>query len=360
MAKKTVGYVELEWTCPNCSSKNPGMSKSCETCGAPQPEKVQFELGQSRELISEPARQQAAAKGADIHCPYCGTRNPADAQVCAQCGGDLTEGVKRESGKVLSAAPIQNGEKPCPSCGTPNPAGSGKCSACGALLNQPQAALPTQAMTKPAAVSQPMGFFRPWMALPIIAIFLLICVVLGILLFRTETMTGVVQQVNWQRTIAIEAMRDVTRETWRDQVPQEGKILSCKQEFRTRQDNPAPNAKEVCATEYVDKGNGVAEVVETCYYEVYDDLCKYTLKEWQQVDQAVAEGSDQSPAWPVVNLSNGQREGSRAERYVIYFETNAGIKEYTTDSEALFAQLQPGSEWTLSVNSFGQVMEVSP
>jgi hypothetical protein len=110
----------------------------------------------------------------------------------------------------------------------------------------------------------------------------------------------------------------------------------------------------------VDKGNGVAEVVETCYYEVYDDLCKYTVQEWQQVDRALAEGADQAPYWPQVNLSNGQREGQRTESYSVYFETSAGIKEYTTESEALFSQLQPGSEWTLSVNSFGQVVEVSP
>ncbi len=360
MAKKTLGYVELEWACPNCGSKNPGTQPACGTCGAPQPEKVQFELGQKRDLISDPARQQAAAKGADLHCPYCGTRNAAAATVCAQCGGDLKEGTKRESGRVLTASAPQAGETPCPNCGTPNPAGSGKCSACGALLNQPRAAIPAPATAKPAAGSQKAGFFRPWMALPLIAVFLLICVVVGFFLFRTETLSGVVQEVNWQRTITIEALRDVTREAWRDQVPDAGEILSCRQEFRTRQENPAPNSKEVCATEYVDKGNGVAEVVETCYYEVYADLCKYTVEEWQPVDQAVAEGADQSPYWPTVNLSNGEREGRRAESYGIYFETSAGIKEYTTDSAALFSQFQPGSQWMLSVNSFGQVVEVSP
>lgn len=362
MTKRTVGFVELEWNCPNCGSKNPGMQKTCGTCGAPQPENIQFELGQQRDVISDPAKELAAAKGADIHCPYCGTRNAANAPLCSQCGGDLQGGVKRESGRVLSAGPVQAGEIPCPSCGTMNPAGSGKCTSCGALLSpsKPQAANPAAQTATQAAAGQKAGNFRPWMALPLVAILLLVCVTIGYFLFRTESMTGVVQGVGWQRVIYVEDLRDVTREAWRDQVPRDGDILSCKQEFRARQDSPAPNAKEVCATAYVDKGNGVAEVVETCYYEVYDDFCKYSAREWQQVDESVARGADLSPYWPQVSLTGSQREGRRTESYSVYFETTAGVKEYSTDNAALFTQLRPGSEWMLSINSFGQVVEISP
>ena len=42
--RRTVGYVQNEWTCPNCSTRNKGGVKTCENCGAPQPENVQFEL----------------------------------------------------------------------------------------------------------------------------------------------------------------------------------------------------------------------------------------------------------------------------------------------------------------------------
>jgi hypothetical protein len=169
----------------------------------------------------------------------------------------------------------------------------------------------------------------------------------------------VVQTVAWQRLIQIQEQREVTRETWKDEVPAGSQVLSCQQEFRKKQDNPAPNAKEVCATAYVDKGNGAAEVVETCYYEVYDDYCKYSAQEWQNVDQATAQGADLSPAWPQVDLTNGQREGDREENYTVYFETSAGVKEYKPADEASFVQFQPGSQWTLSVNTFGQVVEAS-
>lgn len=357
MTEKIIGYVELEWNCPNCGNKNPGMQKTCQTCGAPQPEAVQLELGQKRDLINDDQKVAAAAKGADVHCPYCNTRNTADAQVCIQCGGDLKEGIKRESGKVLSAEPVKAGlELKCPSCATLNPAGSVNCKACGASLT---GTAPPPLTTAGQAAGGKVSAFRPWMALPVIAILALCCLVVGFLFFRTTSLTGTVENIQWQRTIAIEAQREIIKEAWRDQVPAGVEPLSCTQQYRTRQDNPAPGAKEVCSTAYVDQGNGSAKVVETCYYEVYDDYCKYKALEWQSVDQATAQGTDLQPYWPKVNLNNGQREGERTESYRVDFQTRDGLKQFTTSDAALYAQLQPGTIWTLSVNTFGSIVDVS-
>jgi DNA-directed RNA polymerase subunit RPC12/RpoP len=57
-----------------------------------------FELPNHQVLITDEAAKAKAAAGADIHCPYCGTRNPAGTKTCSHCGGDLTEG-KRESAR---------------------------------------------------------------------------------------------------------------------------------------------------------------------------------------------------------------------------------------------------------------------
>ena len=43
MAKKTLGYEELQWTCPSCGGINPGPQNTCGSCGAPQPDDVKFE-----------------------------------------------------------------------------------------------------------------------------------------------------------------------------------------------------------------------------------------------------------------------------------------------------------------------------
>jgi len=138
MPQKTVGYVELEWTCPKCKSRNPGTRRACASCGAPQPRDVQFEQPVQDQVISDEKVIAVAAAGPDIHCAYCGARNPAGAKVCKQCGADVGEGVAREAGRVVGALQIE--EAPpitCPSCGSPNPATALKCSKCGDSLVKP-------------------------------------------------------------------------------------------------------------------------------------------------------------------------------------------------------------------------------
>ncbi len=49
MPQETLGYVKLEWTCPKCRTRNPGTEKTCVSCGAPQPQEVQFEQAQGQQ-----------------------------------------------------------------------------------------------------------------------------------------------------------------------------------------------------------------------------------------------------------------------------------------------------------------------
>ena len=98
MTKKTVGYVNLEWTCPNCGSRNPGVNKKCATCGLAQPENVQFEQSAQDTLITDTAKIEAAKSGPDIHCPYCGTRTPRLRAVQAVRGrSDRREGPRERA-----------------------------------------------------------------------------------------------------------------------------------------------------------------------------------------------------------------------------------------------------------------------
>ena len=53
MTKKSLGYVELEWICPNCDTKNPGPQKTCLSCGMPQPDDVKFEQRAQETLIED-------------------------------------------------------------------------------------------------------------------------------------------------------------------------------------------------------------------------------------------------------------------------------------------------------------------
>jgi hypothetical protein len=68
--RRTLGYIQNEWTCPNCNTRNKGSIKTCENCGAPQPENVKFELPSEQKFVTDEASIQAAKAGADIHCPF--------------------------------------------------------------------------------------------------------------------------------------------------------------------------------------------------------------------------------------------------------------------------------------------------
>ena len=103
MAQKTEGFIELEWTCPSCQSNNPGPQKTCQNCGSPQPDDVTFHLPGEAKLKTDEATAEMAAAGPDIHCPYCGARNPGNAAECTQCGGDLSGGTHRQAGQVVGA-----------------------------------------------------------------------------------------------------------------------------------------------------------------------------------------------------------------------------------------------------------------
>jgi ribosomal protein L40E len=358
MSRKNLGYVELEWTCPNCGGRNPGPVKTCRACGAPQPDDVQFEQVQGASLLEDEAKISQAKKGPDIHCPYCGTRNSGDATSCVQCGGDLSEGARRTTGRVIGAFDTQSGPLPpvvCPSCGTENPGGNKTCSACGASLERRESGV-GKPVEKPA---EPKKKAPVWLFVILGVFILLCCGLVAMFAFRTGETSGTVRDVSWERSITIQVLGDITLEDWRDELPAGVQPLACTEQLRSTQNEPAPRSKEVCGTPYsVDTGTGIAEVVQDCVYEVYDDYCEYTTKDWKDGETFMAEGRDYDPYWPQVQLKTEQREGERNERYLVYFETEDGIKEFSTSNEGLFLQLQPGTNWILEYNIFGAIVSV--
>jgi hypothetical protein len=101
MARRSKGFIELEWTCPNCNTRNKGFEKTCVNCGAPQPENVQFEAPAEKKFVSEEKASELRARGADIHCGFCGTRNPSTAENLLAVwrepdGGSRTPGRARD------------------------------------------------------------------------------------------------------------------------------------------------------------------------------------------------------------------------------------------------------------------------
>jgi ribosomal protein L40E len=365
MARKSLGFTELQWTCPNCGGVNPGPEETCQNCGAPQPDDVTFEQAARAELTKDEAKIAKAQAGPDIHCAYCGTRNPADAKVCSQCNADLTEGAQREAGRVVGAFDFSTGpmtEIDCPHCGAANPGTAHICHQCGGSLEETKepAELPS-----PGAVPAPTSSRRPSRAISALAIVggLVICGLIAVFIMlslRTEALTGIVQGLTWERAVPVEALVPVEYKDWRDEIPSAAVVGPCQQEVRYVQAEPDPNAIEVCGTPYtLDTGTGLGEVVQDCEYQISDDFCSYTVEEWQQIERVELTGSNLAPEWPDPVLQAGQRLGQENyESYACIFNADGTTYTYETSDVQVFQNCQIGSEWELTVNALGGVVSI--
>lgn len=354
MTKESLGYVKLEWTCPRCNSRNPGPQKTCLSCGAPQPENVQFHAPEKQEFVQDKSEIEQAKKGADIHCPYCGARNLADAPICGQCGGDLKGGQKRQSGAVVSALSTPSESQiPCPNCAAPNPSSALKCQSCGAPLQVKTPLVAAKAQTAAPKIGL-------WVILASL-IFFGVCLVLFIMLTRTKGLEGKAVQAYWESQLNIEALRPVQRQAWYDEIPAGAENVSCTPKVHHVQDEPAENANKICGTPYVvDTGSGYGEVVQDCQYEVLMDYCEYTVMEWQTIETLTQKGDRLPAVIPNPSLQADQRMGDSIVHFACVLDSSEGQFTYLTTEETFFQQCSPGSEWILEVNAFGQLVNIKP
>lgn len=360
MVRKSLGYVELQWTCPHCGTLNPGPNKFCNGCGAPMADDVEFDQPVQEELLTDEEKIARAKAGPDVHCPYCGSRNAGDAQFCGACGGDLEDASARASGQVLGAhRAAPTADVVCPSCGTANAATAKHCVGCGASLAEVGAA-----REEPAKATSPEKKRR----FPLPAILgggVLLCLIAAIafIIFgrQSEELVGTVQRVEWSRSIPILAQQEVEDEGWRDEIPAQAQIGACQLEYHHTQDEPAPSSEEKCGTPYtIDSGSGYGEVVQDCVYEVYEEWCTYTDLRWDQVDIVTATGTDLQPVWPEFTLGSDEREGESEESYQVFFDTDEGAYTYYASDTGEFNKFTNGSQWVLKVNPFDQVLDVEP
>lgn len=341
MARKVLGYIELVWTCDSCQTKNPGAIRSCTSCGAPQPFGVRFEKvdADTFNYIKDEALIRMAKSGPDKHCPYCGTRNPAEAQICVKCGGDLTVGAtSRPVGAIVQKQTAQD----------PQPTTS-------------KAANPTGNLRQESTSSKSTP---KW--LPILGILLLVfCLAFGAWFFtkasRSESLDATVTQTYWLRKVEIEAYQLVQEKDWSENIPVGARSYNCSMRHRSDSDTYQPNSTEVCGEPYtIDTGTGIGKVVQDCYYEVYEEYCSYDTMQWVVIDTLKLDGYDTQASWPARALTSEQRVGNSTESYVITFLGEGENYTYRTTDYNLFQQAFQGSKWVIKINGFGDVTEVKP
>lgn len=356
--RRTVGYVQNEWVCPNCQTRNKGGEKTCENCGAPQPENVQFQLPSEQKFVTDETAVKVAQAGADIHCGFCGTRNPATAETCSQCGADLKEGKAREAGRVMQQPAAQPKIVKCDNCRTDNPSSNSVCSNCGSplpkltpaqpVVNMPQA---RSGLSPAAPLTGKKSSRAPWIiAAAVLGCLAIICVgVLVFFVFPTSSVQATVTDVYWQTSVPVQEVQPVHYNNERGNAPSGAYDVSCHDE-----------SQDVCEQKTIDKGNGYSEVVEECHTET-QTYCSYTVDEWTTIQTYTLDGHNLQPVYESPNVSSDQRLGDTSETLTVYFLTDDGSQEtYTASSVSEFQQFTTGSTWTLNMNLAGGVVSVEP
>jgi DNA-directed RNA polymerase subunit RPC12/RpoP len=359
MAQKTQGYVNLYWKCPHCGAQNIGKVNVCAQCGSPQPDNVEFYQLEGSQILQDVNEIKQAQSGPDIYCPYCGSRNTAGTKECIQCGGDIAEGKRRQSGQIVGS--FKEGQKQtisCPSCNVENAFDRTTCHQCGTGLavessakSQPQSAQP----------QKKIGTVGIVFAILFAALF---CgfVVWGISgLLSKEEVTATVENVEWQYTVNIERYGPTESQDWQSEIPSNANIVSCEDQYRYEETDYVEGSVEVCGTPYsVDKGNGYAEVVQDCVYQVYEPYCRFEVMDWAYDTSYTANGFDLNPSMPSYSLSSDQRVSEESVAYIVDFTSNGKNYEYQTEDFDEFAACKPGSEWILTTNAFDAILSIEP
>ncbi len=351
MVKKSRGFIQLEWECPQCGSRNPGPVGSCENCGAPQPDDVEFVAPSERKFVEDEKSLEHAKAGADIVCAFCGTRNPATNEVCSQCGADLDEGKRRKAGEEVrqrEAATIVH----CPNCEAENKSTDTHCQQCGAPLagtSLKSAPVPQAVKSRPKTSPKAKKSKTPFIIGAILL--LLLCCVAGLVFFvlsPSETLTGTVSDVRWETSVDVQAEREVHYSNERGNPPADAYNVDCH-----------TDSEEVCTEKTVDQGNGYAEVVQDCHTET-EQFCSYDVTEWQVVETLTRSGDDYSPFYAEASLSADERLGNNDLNLFVTFSTEKGLLDYTPSDLSEYQQYRVGSDWTLKLNRLGGIVSVAP
>jgi membrane protease subunit (stomatin/prohibitin family) len=341
MPTKSVGFIKMEWTCPNCNTRNPGPVKTCQSCGAPQPADVKFEMGADQSFVKDEKDIQQAEKGADIHCGFCGARNPADAKTCSQCGGDLKEGMQRQAGQEIDRSAAKAEPFTCPNCGFKNPTSSGNCAQCGAPLGTKAA--PPPAPAKGLSRGKKIGIVAA-----VIGFLAICCIAIALLMLPTKSVNATVDSVHWQTVASVEQQQAVRHNDETGSVPSSAYDVSCNDK-----------SQEVCEDKTIDQGNGYAEVVKDCHTET-TTYCSYTVDEWKVIQSYTEEGIDLSPVWDNPSLASGERRGEDTATYTVVFLGKNNDYTYHPGTLKEYQQYDIGSQWSLSLNTLGSIVGVEP
>lgn len=323
------GTYQMLWDCPYCGTeKLLGLDhRHCPSCGAAQdPERRYFP-----DEADKVAVEDHQFTGADRVCGSCDTPNGAASEFCGNCGSPLTEAAEARRRATQTADASGDFE------------GDSARAARDEFKGGPPAAAPPEPPRRSPLKLAAIGCV-------VLVLAALVCGGLASLLWKKDaafTATG----HRWERTVAVESYKAVSKSAWKDDVPAGARSVRCTEEVR---DHKKVAAGETCSTRRVDQGDGTFKEVEECQPKyrkepVYDDKCAYSIDEWVVVRTEKASGSGTSPAptWPTVRTRGKEREGKKTERYTLTLKDKTSGKSHDCAvPQSTWSKASAGSAWS--------------
>jgi len=335
-------YRKMAWTCPRCETENLGPVRTCEGCQAPQPADVKFHQTEGAQIVTDAKEIAAASKGPDVHCAYCGTRNPADADTCSQCGVGLAEATPRGPSKSYHDDPANN-QHVVVTMGS---------------VDSSNRRNPSRDTSNYHLVST-----RGWSDyimehLPQIGLILgglMFCFLLVWLIwmtfFNVKPETVVIQGFSWTASQAVEKYDWVQKFDQSTEPPVGARyvVMHLETTGYAQKDScvnagqkDVPTGREYkCGEGWENQENGYEKKVPTMCPETekvqvtactkVDDLTKptevplydYQIQEWIFAYSRTNTGADQNPIWPKPELGVNQRYGSQSQQFIVdYVDKN--------------------------------------
>ncbi len=339
---------EMLWDCPGCGSKGLlGLThRHCPSCGAPQdPSRRYFPTDDQKVAVAD-----HPFVGSDRACPACDTANAARADFCGGCGAPMA-GARAV---VVRGEQVAGGE------------GFEKDSAESARREASAA----RDAARAAKVVPPAPPKRSWLPFAVGAVALggLACAILAFVVFGKHDATVELTGHQWKRVVQVEEFATVTETAWRDQMPVDARLPTCREEERSTR---KVADGESCSDVRTDNGDGTYSTSQRCttnYREepVYDTRCTFTVDRWRSGREARAEGAGvtPAPAWPEVSLRAGtglgaEREAARSESYTLTFRDEEARSLACEVEEARWAALADGSRWLAPVGRFVESIDCS-
>jgi predicted nucleic acid-binding Zn ribbon protein len=366
MAEKT---YQMLWDCAYCGTT--GLlaldHKHCPACGGAQDPKWRYFPSAEQKVAVE----DHVFTGKDLICPACETPNAGGAKFCSNCGSDLDSAKEVQTRAEQSAAEgtsafagddakkardehkavrkAEREQKVGRTIGAPSGASggdSGGSSGGGGLKSH-----------------------LPKIGIAALVVFVVAC--LGCVgVFALWKKDAKLQSTghSWERTIAVEQMKEVRESAWQDEVPRGASKLRCKTEKRSTK---KVKDGQTCTTKRKDNGDGTYSEREVCKDKyrsepVYDEKCSYDIDKWVKVRTEKASGSSvkDTPKWPAVRLKRKgscmgcEREGKRHESYTLHFKAD-GEKKSCTVPEKTWTRVKVGSKWTGKVGVLSGSLDCS-